>query len=178
MRIERRDFLKIGAAAVFGLYLLDRVVLTPAGKRWTAQSERIALLEAKVEKGRRLKEDEKFIRAKWAEMQQSDLPPDMSDAEGQVFASIQTWAAGTGLNINSLSPQWRTQDEDFDLYEIRATTTGTQAALGRFMYNLETDKQPVKLEECDLTARDNKGQQLTGALRFSYIRLKGSNAKP
>jgi hypothetical protein len=64
------------------------------------------------------------------------------------------------------------------LYEFRASTTGTQSSLGKFIYQLETDKLPVKLEDCELTARDKTGQQLTGALRFSFIRLKVSDAKP
>ena len=55
MRIENREtYLKIGVGVVVGLFLLDRMILTPAGKSWTAQGERITVLEEKVTKGRRL----------------------------------------------------------------------------------------------------------------------------
>lgn len=178
MRIERReDLLKIGVAVVIGLALLDRMVLTPAATRWKAQGERITALQAKVTEGRRLLLRKNAIRAKWAEMQQTDLKNDVSEAEEQVYTGIQQWAAASGISTTSLSPLWRPQ-EDYDLYEFRASTTGTQSSLGKFIYQLETDKLPVKLEECELTARDNKGQQLTGALRFSFIRLKVSDATP
>jgi hypothetical protein len=179
MQTERRErLLKILVGVGVGLLLLDWIVLTPAAKRWKTQGERIASLKEKVTRGQRLLQNEKAIRARWEAMQRSDLAPDMSEAEEQVYSAIQKWAAGTGISTNSLSPQWRTQDEDFDLYEFRASTAGTQAALGRFIYNLETDGLPVKLEECDLTSRDPKGQQLSGGMRFSFIRLKTSNAKP
>ena len=111
-------------------------------------------------------------------MQQNDLDNEVSKAEDQAYSGIAKWAAASRISTTSLSPQWRTQDDDFDLFEFRASATGTQSSLGQFIYGLETDSLPVKLEECDLTARDAKGQQLTGALRFSFIRLKVSNAKP
>jgi hypothetical protein len=179
VRIENREaFLKMLVAIGAGLFLLDWMVLTPAGKRWTAQGERITALEEKVTKGHRLLEHEKSLRAKWDDMQHSDLDNEISAAEDQAYSGIAKWAAASRISTTSLSPQWRTQEEDFDLFEFRASTTGTQSSLGQFIYCLETDNLPVKLEECDLTARDAKGQQLTGALRFSFIRLKVNAAKP
>ena len=179
MRIENREaFLKMVVAIVVGLLLLDWMVLTPAGKRWTGQGERITALQEKVTKGHRLLEHEKALRAKWENMQQNDLDNEISAAEDQAYSGIAKWAAASRISTTSLSPQWRTQEDDFDLFEFRASTTGTQSSLGQFIYSLETDSLPVKLEECDLTARDAMGQQLTGALRFSFIRLKVSNAKP
>jgi hypothetical protein len=179
VRIENREaFLKIAVGAVVGLFLLDRMVLTPAGKSWTAQGERIDALREKVTKGHRLLQNENALRAKWAAMQSGDLDPEISTAEDQAYSGISKWAAASRISTTSLSPQWRTQDDDFDLFEFRASATGTQSSLGQFIYALETDPLPVKLEECDLTARDAKGQQLTGALRFSFIRLKTSNARP
>jgi hypothetical protein len=179
MRIEdRTTYLKIGVGIVVGLFVLDSMVLTPLGKRWTAQGERIEKLEEQVTKGHRLLAQEKQLRARWEEMQHKDLDAEISAAEDQAYSGIAKWAAASRISTTSLSPQWRTQDEDFDLFEFRASATGTQSSLGQFIYGLETDSLPVKLEECDLTARDAKGQQLSGALRFSFIRLKTSNAKP
>lgn len=179
MRIENREsVLKIGVGVVVGLLLLDKMILTPAGKSWTAQGERITALEEKVTKGRRLLQNEKALRAKWDDMQHSDLDPEISAAEDQAYSGISKWATASRISTTSLSPQWRTQEDDFDLFEFRASATGTQSSLGQFIYALETDPLPVKLEECDFTARDAKGQQLTGAMRFSFIRLKVSNARP
>jgi hypothetical protein len=178
VRIERReDFLKIGVGVVVGLFLLDRMVLTPAGTRWKAQGERIDALREKVTHGHQLLEREKSIRAKWEEMQNTDLDPEMSTAEDMAFKGITKWATESRISLTSLSPQWRSLDEGYDLLEFRASTTGSQAQLGQFIYSLETDALPVRLDECELTARDAKGQQLTGALRFSFIRLKEGAGK-
>jgi hypothetical protein len=71
-----------------------------------------------------------------------------------------------------MTPSPKTPDETYELLEWRAATTGTQSSLGQFIYALETDALPVRLEECEMTARDAKGQQLSGSMRFSFIRLK------
>lgn len=173
MRIDRReDLLKIVVGAAVALLVLDRMVFTPAITRWKTQGENITVLREKVTRGRQLLDREKSIRAKWAEMQNSDLDQDMSTAEDDAIKGITKWAAESRISITSLSPQPRSPDDDYDLLEWRAATTGTQSSLGQFIYALETDALPVRLDECELTARDAKGQQLTGALRFSFIRLK------
>lgn len=178
MRIENREaFLKIAVGLVVGLFLLDRMVLTPAGKAWTAQGERITALREKVTRGQRLLAQETQLRTRWDRMQHTDLDAEISAAEDQAYSGIAKWASASRINTNSLSPQWRTQDEDFDLFEFRASATGTQSSLGQFIYNLETDPLPVKLEECDLATRDAKGQQISGTMRFSFIRLKGGSSK-
>jgi len=51
--------------------------------------------------------------------------------------------------------------------------TGSQAALSRFLYELESDSSvPVNLEECELTTRDARGSQLTLTARITFLRLK------
>jgi hypothetical protein len=178
MRIERReDFLKIAVAVVVGLFLLDRMILSPALVRWKDQGERIAKLREDVTEGQRLLKNEHAIRAKWDDMQRNDLDPEISLAEDQAYKGISRWATASRVSVSSLTPAWRTL-EDHDLYEFRASMTGTQSSLGQFIYDLGVDKLPVRLEECELTTRDNKGQMLGGSMRFSFIRLKDAGGRP
>jgi len=53
---NREIILKVAAGAVIGLFVLDRLVLTPALGAWKSQSERLADLTKKVERGRQLLE--------------------------------------------------------------------------------------------------------------------------
>ena len=173
MQIENREkFLKIAVGVVVGLFLCDHFILTPATASWKAQGERIDALRQKVTRGRELLKREAAIHSKWDEMQNNDLDPEMSTAEDMAFKGITKWQTESRISLTSLSPQWKTSDEGYDLLEFRASATGTQAQIGQFIYALETDALPVRLDECELSARDAKGQQLSGALRFSFIRLK------
>ncbi|MEA3211988.1 MAG: hypothetical protein QOE70_5045 [Chthoniobacter sp.] len=181
MQSKRREtILKIAVGAVVGLFLLDRVVLSPSIAGWKAQGERLAGLREKVQRGRQLIEREKSIRTRWEEMLRTDLAPDSSAAENDVFKAIGRWARDSRISFTSLTPQWRNHEEGYDTFECRATATGDQAALGRLIYEIETDPLPARVEECDLSTRDAQGKQLGLAVRFSFVRITeaaGRNAR-
>jgi hypothetical protein len=172
MRSKNREtLLKIAVAAVVGLFLVDRMVLSPAIARWKAQSERIANLRQKVQRGRQLLERERSIQARWTDMQRTDLPEDTSAAENDVFKAISRWARESRIGFTSLTPQWRTHEDGYDTFECRASATGDQASLGRLLYEIETDPLPAHIEDCELATRDAQGKQLNLTVKFSFLRL-------
>ncbi len=169
---SRETWLKIIVASVVGLFVLDSMVLSPAIAGWKKQSERLAVLQQKVERGRQLVEREKSIRGRWEEMQRTDLNDESSTAENDVFKSLNRWARESRINFTSLTPQWRAhEDGGYDTFECRATATGDQASLGRLLYEIETDALPAHVEDCEIAARDTKGGLLTMSLRFSFVRI-------
>lgn len=172
MRSKNREaLLKIAVAVVVGLFLLDRMLLSPAITRWKAQSDRITDLRQKVLRGRQLLDRERSIHARWAEMQRTDLPDDLSSAENDVFKAISRWARESRVGFTSLTPQWRTHEDGYDTFECRASATGDQTSLGRLLYEIETDPLPAHIEESELTARDAQGKQLTLTVKFTFVRL-------
>lgn len=168
---KRQIILKLAAGAVVGLFLLDRLVLTPIFDSWKSSSERTAALRAKVTRGRQLLKSEASLRSRWLEMRKSALPSDDSAAENGVYKAIGRWAQESHVNLTSLTPEWRSHKEGYETFECRATAAGSQAALGRLIYELEVDPLPARLEQCDLAVRDAKGQQLNLTMKFSFIRL-------
>ncbi|MEA3188699.1 MAG: hypothetical protein QOD99_2529 [Chthoniobacter sp.] len=179
MRSDRRQLLlKIIAGAIVGLFLLDRMVISPAMAGWKDQSERIATLKQKVERGNQLLDRAQSIRQRWTHMMSNDLPEDVSAAENEVFKGISRWARDSRVSFTSLTPQWRSHDEGYDTYECRAAATGDQASLARLIYEIETDPLPARVQECELTARDAKGAQLNLSLHFSFVRLNTAVAAP
>lgn len=169
---SRETWLKIIVGAVVGLLALDYLVLSPTIAAWKKQSERLGVLRQKVERGRQLVEREKSIRSRWEEMQRADLHDDSSAAENDVFKALNRWARESRISFTSLTPQWRAhEDSGYDTFECRATATGDQAALGRLLYEIETDPLPAHVEDCEMVTRDPQGKQLTLSLRFSFVRI-------
>jgi hypothetical protein len=172
MQSERRiTYLKIAAGAVVGLFVLDSMIISPAIAGWKEQSERLASIRQKVQRGRTLMERERSLRDRWAEMQRTDLPDDSSAAENEVFKAIGKWASESRVNFTSLTPQWRSHEEGYDTFEFRASAVGDQNSLGKLLYEVETDALPARIEECELTSRDNQGQQVGLTLKFSFVRI-------
>jgi hypothetical protein len=175
---QREKLLKIVVGVVVGLFVLDRMVLSPLTASWKEQSERTTALREKVRRGRQLMDRAEAVRSRWADMLKSDLPDDNSAAEGQVIKGLGRWTQESRVNFTSLTYQWRSRDEGLDVFECRASASGDQVALARLLYELETDPLPARLEECELTARDAKGQQLSLAMRFSFARLTANGRTP
>jgi hypothetical protein len=168
---QREIYLKIGVAIVVGLFVLDRFILTPAIAHWKDQSENIATLRTKVQRGRQLIEREKSIRERWNEMIRTQLPEDRSVAEGEVYKAIGRWSLESRINFNNLVPIWTSHPEGYDTFQCRVTAAGDQASLGHLVHEVEVDPLPARVEECELAARDAKGQQLNLTLKFSFIRF-------
>ena len=175
---NRQTQLKIIAGALVGLLVMDRFVLSPAIENWKAQSERIDVLEKKVQHGRQVLEREETIRGHWAAMLRANLPADLSTAGNEADKAFGRWAAvDNQVTLTSLvpQPQWQQHDEGFDTLEYRVTANGNQASLGRFIYEMETDSIPVNLEELELSTRDPKGGLLTFTGRMTFLHLKETN---
>jgi hypothetical protein len=173
---QRQTFLKIGAAAAVGLFLLNLVVIAPLTVKWKEQSERIAALRKKVQSGRQLVARDSAIRTRWAEMVRANLPEEVSAAENDAFKAIARWARDSQISFSSLTPVWQTHEEGYKTFECRVAANGDQASISRFLYELEIDPMPVSLVECDLSTRDPHGSQLTMVARFSFLRLPAAGA--
>ena len=125
-----------------------------------------------MDNGRKLLDREKIIRGRWDDMQRANLSDDNSVAGGDIINAVNRWKLASGVGLPSFAPQWQEhEDLGYDENECRATVTGDQVAIGRFLYELETDPIPVNLEECEIATRDAKTQQLTLTARFSFARL-------
>lgn len=170
-RFSRQTLLKVAAAAVVGLLLLDRLVISPATEAWREQSVRMQELRELVRQGRQLAERSDSIRNRWTRIRGADLSGDLSRAGEEALQAVSRWANASGVRFSSLVPQWREHEEGFQTFEIRATATGSQAALGRLLYEIETDSLPVRLEECQIITQDERGNRLLANLRFSFVRL-------
>jgi len=171
---QRLTYLKIGAITCASLWFLNFIVITPAIERWGEQSARIDALRQKVERGQQLLDRQDAIREHWAQMVRANLPAEVSAAESVAYQAIGRWASVSGITFASLTPQWQNHDEGYQTFECRASASGSQAALGRFIYEMETDKVPVNLDEFEITTREERGTLLTMTARFSFLRLNVS----
>jgi hypothetical protein len=173
---QRLTYLKIGAASCIGLLALNYFVLNPAIAAWTDQGQRIDALRQNVDRGQQLMDREDVIRRRWAQMTQENLPAEVSAAENVAFQAIGRWARASGISVASLTPSWQTHDEGYQTLEWRISATGTQASLGRFMYEMESDAVPVNFDEYELSTRDGHGTELSMTGRFSFLQMPVSGS--
>jgi Tfp pilus assembly protein PilO len=168
---HRQRFLTIVTVAALALLAADRLVLTPLTNAWKNRAKEIARLRAQVAEGTSLLRREQAIRSRWNEMRTNTLPDNPSLAQEQVLRGVVGWAQESGTSINAITPQWKTDADDYKTLVCRVDAAGTLWTLTRFLYDIERAPMAAKLESVDLSARDNSGQQLTLSLQLSALAL-------
>jgi hypothetical protein len=177
MKIENRQkILTIVAVSAVALLALDRLVLTPLGHVWTKRSERIAELSKKLTQGKLLLGREDQIRNRWSLMASNTLPVNLSMAESKVLKSVDNWTQDSGISFTSIKPQWKQNADDYVTLECRADAFGDMSSLTRFLYDLEKESA-LRVEDVEISSRDNDGQQLSLGVRFTGLVLTGEPAE-
>jgi hypothetical protein len=172
LKIEnRQQLLTLVAVGIVAVLAADRLVLSPLARGWKARSERIATLKESVSRGQALLDRAATMERRWEGMQEHDLSAEISAAENEVLKSVASWARDSRITFTSMIPQWKNNEEGYWTMECRASAIGDLRAVTRFLFALETDPLAVRLEECEVGSRDEKGQQMTLTVRFSALRL-------
>ncbi len=172
MNLDNRQQL-LGIVAIAAVVLLagDRLVLTPMIKLWKERSTQIAQLRKSVEQGTHLLERDKVIRERWETMRTNALSGEVSVAENQMLRAFDRWSQDSRIGINGIKPQWKRSSDDYATLECRVDASGGLPEITRFLYEIERDTLGLKLEIVEVTARDDRGQQLALALQVSGLQL-------
>jgi hypothetical protein len=174
---NRQKLLVIIAGAALALLALDRLILTPLGHVWSARSQRIAELQKNLAQGKQLLDREGTIRGRWSNMASNTLPTNLSMAESKVLKSVDHWTQDSGISFTSIKPQWKQNEDDFVTLECRADAFGDMSSVVRFLYDLEREPMGLRVEDVEISSRDNEGQQLALGVRFTGLVLTGEPAE-
>jgi hypothetical protein len=178
MVLTKRE--RVVACAAFGavaLLVADRVLLRPLWKRQEAMRAERDRLVAELEGGRELFERQRQLAPRWRELLAGGLQPDPEKAESQVLHAVRTWSQEAGLTLSSLRPE-RVRDHD-GLREMtfQASATGGMGEVARFLYSLESSRQPVRVSELQLGTRKEGTDDLSLQFRVSALCMGPAEGK-
>jgi hypothetical protein len=174
---NRQQLLMIVAGTAFALLVGDSLMLSPLVKLWKARSERIVALRKQVTDGDALLRRDAAIQARWSQMQANTLTNNPSLAEEKLLAAFDKWSQDARISVNSITPQWKRDNEAYTTLECRVDAAGTVGTLGRFLYNIERDPLALRIESVEITSRDKDGQQLSLGLQLSGLVLDAREEK-
>ncbi len=177
MDSERRKRLLIIVTAVcVGGWLADTFVISPVMASWEARTARIEELERRIAESASLLERENDLRERWQEMRKGALSDSVSDAERAVLEGVSRWASDSRLTLSSIKPRWIQVDNASRLLEIQVEGNGGMEAVTRFVYEMERDALPLRMEEFQLTSADGTGAKLSMTARFTGLVLERSTS--
>ena len=174
MRIDNRQkVLAIAAISAVAVLAADRLLITPLTGLWKERTRRISELRVNLNQGTSLIAREQVIRGRWDKVRKSVLPTDASAAESKVLTAVERWTRVSGITFTSIKPQWKQNADDYKTLECQVDATGDMESLTRFVYELERDPLALRVEDLELSARDDNGQQLSLGVRFTGLVLTG-----
>jgi Tfp pilus assembly protein PilO len=177
MNIKNREqFLMVLAIIAVALLLGNWILIEPLTKLWKAREATITQLRGQVSAGRMMVRRESSIRDHWSQIQTNSLPGTASSAELQMSQAFDKWSQASGVNIDSITPQWQDDQSDYSTLDCRVDATGDLQTLTRFLYQIESDPLAVQIQSIELLAKDDQGQQLTLSVDLSGLAIV-SNAK-
>jgi hypothetical protein len=169
---NRQKLLLIVVAIGAALLLGDNVVFEPLVASWKSRDTHIKELRSQVEDGHRLLQREIALRSRWDSWSTNALPPNQSLGEAQLFKAFDRWERASGITRVGLKPQWKQgEDDSYSTLECRADYNGDIDKIKSFLYEVEKDPVGIKLDNVEISSRDDNGQQLSLGLQVSGLQL-------
>jgi Tfp pilus assembly protein PilO len=168
---NRQQMLIVVAVAIVGLFAADKIVFTPLGHFWSARSDELGKLRKDVAAGKQLINREQGLRGHWAQMNSNTLPASPAMAEQKVFKAFEKWSQDSRLSVTSIMPQWKRDSDEYSTLQCRVEAAGDLTAVTKFLYDLEKDPMALRLENLEISSRDNEGMQLALGLQVSGLVL-------
>ena len=173
--------LLIIAGIMVAIYVLDVVVYEPLALSWAQRAARLKTLKESLSSGQQLIKSGPALRQRWTNMMNATLKSDVSLAQSDMLKAFDRWATDSGIAVTSIQPQWKATGEDYAMLEVRADATGNIESLTKFLYNVERSHNPrdksetehlgVRIEDVEVSTRDENGRVLSLVLQVSGLQL-------
>ena len=168
---NRQQKLVVVTVALLGLLIADVAIYGPLSGWWKSREADVDTLKKEVRQGREMIRRESIIRGDWDHIRSNALANDPSQAEQQVLRAFDNWAGNSGVNVESITPQWQNDQTNYSTLDCRVEASGDMGTLSRFLYQIENDPMALQLQSVELNAGDDKGRQLTLGLEFNGLAL-------
>ncbi len=179
MQIRERRLLLIAAGTVI-LWLVDSLALRPllhwqAGIEQQMQADRLAIMEDEALLLRRT-----AIMAQWRSWHAAGLMDDAASAAYRLHQMASTAAHDSGVVITSLGGSRHrpaTAEALYDSLEISLRSEGSSAQVQAFLETINRSAMPLRIERCDLHARDTALDRLDCSLTISTRIVSAQHAQ-
>jgi hypothetical protein len=179
---NRQKLLLIVAIAVLALFIGNSIIYEPLKQSWLNRAKRIADLKQEVARDQGLLRRKTEILARWEHMKDNVLPANPSQAGSAILKAKDRWVGNSGVSLDGFSPQLK-QDTDNDStnvitsWECRTDASGNMRSLLNFLWAIESDPMGVQLEDIEISAKDNAGEELALGLTMSALVLDNPQAQ-
>jgi len=175
---KREKMIAYITGGALGLFVLDYVAIDPLMAHREQLVTKVTQARTDLTAAQHTIDKGKVMNKRWGEMQKSGLGTDPSAAEAMAQNALNAFAYDARLQLTSNKPERTERVKQFNQITIRATATGNQESIGRFVYRIQTADIPLRISDIQVNARKEGTDDLTLQLSVSTIALAPVETKP
>lgn len=156
----RERSLAVIVLTVVGLAIVYQFVVEPYFNKRKDLESKIKAKDEELYRTGRLFNDEKRLRVVLAKLNAGGLKSDVAEARSQLLNALSTWTKEAGVNLSSLKEGRTSTEGSWIQINTQATGTGTQAAIAKLLWRIETASIPVRVTEMTINARRDGADDL------------------
>ena len=176
---NRERILAAAVGLLAGAWLLDSLLISPGLAWYGAVQEETLTSSRAVDEAKILIDRSERIEKDWRGHHAAGLLDDEDTARFRVQQTLAASARSGGFTLDSVGGGQRipaSQGQIYDLIRLSITGQGSLAEAQAFLAGLESAAQALRLERCELAARDARRDQVDLALTVS-TRIAGKSAR-
>jgi hypothetical protein len=168
---KREQNLGIGVGTLIALGAFWYFLVTPYFDRRAVVAEQQKDTENKLQDAKILFKKQRQLRDVWAKMRAGGLKSDPSEADSQVQHALRDWSQECGLNKLSVKQERNTAERNFIAMSFHLTGSGSQAAVAKLLWDIETAPAPMRVDEVQLSPQKEGVDDLQLQLTLSALCL-------
>lgn len=163
----------LGAVTIVAalMALTYNFIIEPLAKQWNTLEEEIRDKEVLLTKHNRILRDKDEIQKLHSEhtrfFQKEKLTPDEESA--LALSAIEKLARGARTYIINIKPLTTKSYENYDKFTFRVTTESRISELTKFIYDLQSSEQLLKIERMAIRAKERKPGIIKAILHITKI---------
>jgi hypothetical protein len=170
--ISRREkFLGSGTIGITLIALAYNFVMEPIVKRWDVLDSEVRSKEVLLTKNTRILRNKDVIEKVHSEYMKFFQKEKLTSEEESAIAlsNIEKLARGTNVRITNIKPLAVKGFGDYNKFTFRVTTESRIDELTKFIYDLQSSEQLLKIERMVLRAKEREPDTIKGILHITKI---------
>ena len=168
---KREKILGIITIGVVLAALMYNFVVEPLVKRWNALEKGVSDKEALLRKHNRILRNKEIIEkshSKYTAYFETEILT-AEEESAIVLSNIEKLARGTDVRITNIKPLTVKNFENYNKYTFRVSTESRMEQLSKFIYDLQSSQQLLKIERMVLRAKERQPNMIKAILHINKI---------
>ena len=166
---QREKMFAIVLSTALGLLAADQYLLTPYLKTQAKLESEAAVLAKQNSAAQRLLRERQSVDLHWQQLLSSGLKLDPVAAESAALHALRTAAQNNRVALQSFKPEHLARVGDFSQIRLQTTGTGTTTSIAGLLWEIESSKTPLKVNDLRLTTRKDGADDLSFAITVSTV---------